>query len=152
MKCAFFIFNDNLLTLSHTAMIANSLLTPSWRLMALVPIENRLVSSANKTGSVLIFNYIMISDKIHAQSSFVRNCTVYRVFERFRKKIARLGPFGCCLPWPSNQMHKIACCACAGNARNGFPAAEFKGNRFLAIPAWITARTCRTCRDTCWDR
>ena len=54
MKCVFFIFDDNLLTLSHSAMIAKSLLTPSWRLMALEPLKNRLVSSANNTGSVLL--------------------------------------------------------------------------------------------------
>ena len=31
------------------------------------------------------------------------------------------------------------------------PTAEFKGNRELAIPACITARTWRTCRDACRD-
>ena len=34
-----------------------------------------------------------------------------------------------------------------------FPsAADFKGNRYLAIPACITARAWRTCRDACRDR
>ena len=32
------------------------------------------------------------------------------------------------------------------------PAAYFKGNRWLAIPACITARAWRTCRDACRDR
>ena len=32
------------------------------------------------------------------------------------------------------------------------PAADFKGNRLLAIPACITARASRTCRDACRDR
>ena len=32
------------------------------------------------------------------------------------------------------------------------PAADFKGNRWLAIPACITARAWRTCRDACRDR
>ena len=32
------------------------------------------------------------------------------------------------------------------------PAADFKGNRYLAIPACITARAWRTCRDACRDR
>ena len=33
-----------------------------------------------------------------------------------------------------------------------FPAADFTGNRWLAIPACITARAWRTCRDACRDR
>ena len=32
------------------------------------------------------------------------------------------------------------------------PAADFKGNRLSAIPACITARASRTCRDACRDR
>ena len=32
------------------------------------------------------------------------------------------------------------------------PAADFKGNCELAIPACITARASRTCRDACRDR
>ena len=32
------------------------------------------------------------------------------------------------------------------------PAADFKENRLLAIPACITARAWRTCRDACRDR
>ena len=32
------------------------------------------------------------------------------------------------------------------------PADDFKGNRYLAIPACITARAWRTCRDACRDR
>ena len=41
----------------------------------------------------------------------------------------------------SYQICKIACCACAGNAGNVFPVTNFKGNRYLAIPACITTRT-----------
>ena len=32
------------------------------------------------------------------------------------------------------------------------PATDFKGNHKLAIPACITARASRTCRDACRDR
>ena len=32
------------------------------------------------------------------------------------------------------------------------PAANFRGNYYIAIPACITARTWRTCRDACRDR
>ena len=56
------------------------------------------------------------------------------------------------LPWASCQIRKIAGCACAGNAGNVSPAADFKGNSQLAIPACITARASRTCRDACRDR
>ena len=38
------------------------------------------------------------------------------------------------------------------DAGNVFPANNFKGNRQLAIPACITARASRTCRDACRDR
>ena len=33
-----------------------------------------------------------------------------------------------------------------------FPATDLKGNRYLAIPACITARASRACRDACRDR
>ena len=39
-----------------------------------------------------------------------------------------------------------------GNARNVFPAADFKGNRLLAIPTCITACMSHTCHDACRDR
>ena len=54
--------------------------------------------------------------------------------------------------WASYQIRKIAGCAYAGNAGNVFPATDFKGNRQLAIPACITAREWRTCRDACRDQ
>ena len=47
------------------------------------------------------------------------------------------------------QIRKIAGCACTENTGDGFPATNFKGNHQLAIPACITARTSRTCRDVC---
>ena len=53
--------------------------------------------------------------------------------------------------WASYQIRKIAGCACTGNAGNVSPATNFKGNRLLAIPACITARLWRTCRDACRD-
>ena len=56
------------------------------------------------------------------------------------------------LPWISYKIRKISDCACAGNAGNVFPATDFKGNRGLTIPACITARASRTCRDACRDR
>ena len=55
-------------------------------------------------------------------------------------------------PWTSYQIRKIAGCACAGNSVNVFPAAEFKRNRWLVVPACIMARAPRTCRDACRDR
>ena len=54
--------------------------------------------------------------------------------------------------WASYQIRKFAGCACARNAGNVFPATKFKGNCWLAIPARITARASRTCRDACRDR
>ena len=49
--------------------------------------------------------------------------------------------------WASYQMRKIADCAWARNAGNVFPPYDFKGKRKLALPACITARASRTCRD-----
>ena len=46
----------------------------------------------------------------------------------------------------SCQIRKIARCACAGNAGNVSSATDFKGSRWLAIPACITARASRTLR------
>ena len=37
-------------------------------------------------------------------------------------------------PWASYQIRKIAGCACTGNAGNVFPATDYKGNRYFAIP------------------
>ena len=48
-------------------------------------------------------------------------------------------------PWASYQIRKIAGCACAGNAGNVFPDAEFKGKRDLAIPACMCRDACRDC-------
>ena len=42
--------------------------------------------------------------------------------------------------WVCCQIRKITVCACAGNTENVFPAADFKGNSYLVIPACITAR------------
>ena len=53
--------------------------------------------------------------------------------------------------WASYQIRKITVCACAGNAGNDFPATDFKGNRYLAIPACITARASRTYCDAFRD-
>ena len=58
----------------------------------------------------------------------------------------------CRSTWASYQIREIVGCACARNAGNVFPATDFKGNRELAIPACITARASRTCRDACRDR
>ena len=44
-------------------------------------------------------------------------------------------------PWISYQIRNIACCVCAGNAGNVFPADDLKGNRYLIITACITAHT-----------
>ena len=56
------------------------------------------------------------------------------------------------LAWASYQIRKIACCACAGNGGNVFPATDFKRNRYLAIPACITARASHRSRNACRDR
>ena len=37
-------------------------------------------------------------------------------------------------PWASYQIRKIAGCACAGNAGNVFPAADFQGNGLVSYP------------------
>ena len=55
-------------------------------------------------------------------------------------------------PLASYQIRKVAGCACAGKAGNVFPATDFKGNRWLTIPPFITARVSRTCREACRDR
>ena len=43
-------------------------------------------------------------------------------------------------PWASCQIRKIACWSRTGNIRNVFPAPNFKGSGWLAIPICITAR------------
>ena len=50
----------------------------------------------------------------------------------------------------SYQIRKIAGCACTGNAGNVSPPPTTKET--IAIPACITARAWRTCRDACRDR
>ena len=55
-------------------------------------------------------------------------------------------------PWASYQIRIIMGCTCVWNTGNIFPATHFKGNHLSAIPACITARVSRTCRDACWDR
>ena len=54
----------------------------------------------------------------------------------------------------SYQIRKTAGCACAGNAGKCcfFSAADFNVNSWLAIPACITARMWRTCRNSCRGR
>ena len=56
------------------------------------------------------------------------------------------------ISWTSGQIRKIAGCACAGNTGNVFPITDFKGNRYLVIPACITASVSRTCHEACRDR
>ena len=51
----------------------------------------------------------------------------------------------------SYQIRKIGGCACTGNARNDFPATDFKGNHKSAIPTCITACASRICHNACWD-
>ena len=46
-------------------------------------------------------------------------------------------------------MRKIMGSTCAENV---FPATSYKGNRYLAIPACITARAWRKCREAWRDR
>ena len=56
------------------------------------------------------------------------------------------------LTWAFYQIRKNVGCACASHAGNVFPAIDFKVNRYLEIPACITARASRTCRAACRDR
>ena len=51
--------------------------------------------------------------------------------------------------WASYQIRKIAGCACSGNAGNVLPRRRLLRRPLLAIPACITARASRTCRDAC---
>ena len=45
------------------------------------------------------------------------------------------------MPWAPCQIRKNADCACDANACNVFPTTDVKGNRKLAIPPCMTART-----------
>ena len=51
-------------------------------------------------------------------------------------------PHGCS-GWASYQIRKIACCACAGNAGNVFPATDFKGMPLVRDPG-VHHGTCVT--------
>ena len=53
--------------------------------------------------------------------------------------------------WPLTRYVKLRVAHAPGMPGTFSPAAEFKGNRELAIPAYITARVWRTCRDACRD-
>ena len=55
-------------------------------------------------------------------------------------------------PCASYHIGKLVGGACAGNAGNVFPTTDFKWDSQLAIPASITARAWRTCRDVCRGR
>ena len=48
--------------------------------------------------------------------------------------------------WASYQIRTIEGCSCVGNAGNVFSVTDFKGNRYLAIPACITTRASRHSR------
>ena len=52
----------------------------------------------------------------------------------------------------SYQIVKLWVAYAPGMPGTFFPAADFKGNCCLTIPACITARASRTCRDACRDR
>ena len=53
---------------------------------------------------------------------------------------------------PLTRYAKLQVADAPGMSGTFFPAADFEGNRYLAIPACITARAWRTCRDACRDR
>ena len=53
---------------------------------------------------------------------------------------------------PLTRYVKLRIVHAPGMLRTFSPAADFKGNRYLAIPACIMARASRTCRDACRDR
>ena len=95
--------------------------------------------------------------KNHGLTSYEKTCHMSSVRPRnsvsiARKKYHRVITAAHCTKWASYQIRKIAGCACAGNVGNVSPAADFNGNRWLAIPVCITARASRTCRDACRDR
>ena len=54
--------------------------------------------------------------------------------------------------WPLARYVKLRVAHAPGMPGTFPPAADFKGNRRLAIPACITANASRTCRDACRDR
>ena len=49
------------------------------------------------------------------------------------------------------KVHSMNHYPCTGNAGNVFPATDFRGNHWLAIPSCITARGSCTCREACRD-
>ena len=73
--------------------------------------------------------------------------------------IFELGQYnGCCCcctlhhHGPLTRYAKLQVAHAPGMPGTFSPAADFEGNRYLAIPACITARAWRTCRDACRDR
>ena len=75
-------------------------------------------------------------------------CLITYIFHFFYSSVGLVGNFAglpvytaqCPLSRASYQIRKIAGCPCAGNTGNVSPAADLKGNRELAIAAYITAR------------
>ena len=58
----------------------------------------------------------------------------------------------CLVHGPLTRYAKLQVAHAPGMPGTFSPAADFEGNRYLAIPACITARAWRTCRDACRDR
>ena len=89
-----------------------------------------------------------------AQYQLVYLCmgAVYKTWQECSCSIDSANCHVTSMAWASYQIRKIAGCACAGNAGNFSPAADFKGNRELAIPACTTACAWRTFRDACRGR
>ena len=97
-------------------------------------------------------DHSLYSGAMHAIIKPIRNISIsffsIKLCSQIETQIARHGfsPI-----WASYQIRKIAGCACAGNAGNGFSVTDFKGNPLLAIPACIMARASCTFRDACRD-
>ena len=113
--------------------------------------ECRIQKGANATSSYLWHEWVITSHTIQ-WDIITHPCSRYPFLaQQFSYMNPRSWPSNdrCRIisQWASCQICKIAGCAYAGNAGNVFPATEFKGNRWLAIPACIPTRASRTCHD-----
>ena len=97
---------------------------------------------------------IRVSLKIVPKDVIDNNLALFYVMHRFQKlhelmitKVKGMPHHG-----PLTRYVKLQVAHAPGMPGTFSPAADFKENRLLAIPACITARASRTCRDACRDR
>ena len=79
-------------------------------------------------------------------------CSNARIALKFSRRSAAETPAKFHSHGPLTRYVKLRVVHAPGTPGTFSPAADFKGNRKLAIPACITARASRTCRDACRDR